>query len=194
MTYIDLQTRAALVTLHSEKHRHYHTLDHVYDCLSKLETYAHDTKQHYDSFSIVETAIWFHDAVYNPRSKANEENSVELFMSVFGSKHDLSHKTLGQICGCIIGTKTHNPFSEEDKIMCDIDLSILGAERKCYAQYQYDVWKEYNFVPHDKFIIGRSAFLNGMLKKADIFSLPYFKNLYEKQARENMEWELTILK
>ena len=194
MTYIDLKLRADLVTLYSEKQRHYHTLEHVYDCLVKLEEYSSAVQLGEHMHDMIEAALWFHDAVYIPKSKKNEQNSAGLFMLSLGGRIDMARTTVNTIYNAILCTKTHTPRNQTEQVVCDIDLSILGASRKDYEKYQFDITKEYNFVPFDKFIIGRRTFLNGMLQKSEIFSLDYFKNLYEKQARENMEWELTFLK
>lgn len=74
MSLITLEIRANLITLYNEKHRHYHNTDHIYDCLTKLEQYATVNKIAIRDYYKLEAAIWFHDAVYNPRSKKNEEN------------------------------------------------------------------------------------------------------------------------
>jgi predicted metal-dependent HD superfamily phosphohydrolase len=56
-------------TLYSEPHRHYHTLVHVQDLLTKFEQYKFLVEAHEE----IEAAIWFHDALYDPTRYDNEE-------------------------------------------------------------------------------------------------------------------------
>src|SRR4051812_42451988 len=63
-----------LVAAHSEPHRHYHTLEHLnemFKVAGKLADAANDPMA-------IQLAIWFHDAVYDPRGKDNEERSAAL--------------------------------------------------------------------------------------------------------------------
>jgi predicted metal-dependent HD superfamily phosphohydrolase len=62
-----------LQSAYAEKHRAYHTSRHIDECLSLLDepTYlaGHPAE--------VECALWFHDAIYEPTSKSNEERSAD---------------------------------------------------------------------------------------------------------------------
>jgi len=63
-----------LLELYSEPHRHYHNAQHITDCLKEFDS-VRDAAQ---EPLAVELAIWFHDAIYNPRAGDNEERSAEL--------------------------------------------------------------------------------------------------------------------
>ena len=65
---------AELEARYSEPHRAYHTFAHVLDCLEEFESIKHLA---HDPLA-VEMAIWYHDSVYDPRAKDNEERSAEL--------------------------------------------------------------------------------------------------------------------
>jgi len=69
-----------LVERYSEPHRHYHDLRHVSRCLMELD----EARSQADNPFEVELAIWFHDAVYDPRRSDNEEASARYAKKTLG--------------------------------------------------------------------------------------------------------------
>ena len=62
-----------LIHKYSEKHRHYHNINHIKECLTasdRIQTYLKD------SFSF-KAAVWFHDVIYDPKLSENERLSAE---------------------------------------------------------------------------------------------------------------------
>src|SRR6478735_9180828 len=59
-----------LVAAYSEPHRHYHTLEHLAEVFRVVGRLG--------GGPAVELAVWFHDAVYDPRSADNEGLSADL--------------------------------------------------------------------------------------------------------------------
>ena len=71
-----------LVAAYEAAGRHYHTLAHIEHLLRRLEALPlHDAP-------VVELAVWFHDAVYNPLKSDNEAHSAALALDF------LRHSTL----------------------------------------------------------------------------------------------------
>ena len=57
-----------------EPHRHYHGLDHLRDCLARLDE-SPATGMERD---LAEAALWYHDVIYRPGAPDNEARSAEL--------------------------------------------------------------------------------------------------------------------
>src|SRR5688500_4045936 len=65
---------AHLRKLYSEPHRHHHNWQHIQSCLAEFSRVRGEA-EHPDC---VELAIYFHDAIYDPRSNGNEPASAAL--------------------------------------------------------------------------------------------------------------------
>ena len=173
-----------LMALYSEENRAYHNLLHIDRMLSWLDESG-------EVSDAVELAIWFHDAIYNPRESQNEAKSAQYFTDRFGSHID---DALGADVERLIlatdPTRARSGQGDEDLII-DIDLSILGSSPKDYDIYRLSVRSEYSFVSDTDFSAGRSLILEGFLSQK-IYATEFFSPL-ESKARSNLKRELLIL-
>mmetsp|Transcript_11792 Transcript_11792/g.11430 ORF Transcript_11792/g.11430 Transcript_11792/m.11430 type:complete len:227 (+) Transcript_11792:71-751(+) len=176
---------------YGEAGRAYHTLEHIDNLFSVYESY----KMRITDANAVKLAIIFHDIVYDPKSKLNEEKSAELFSLLL--KDHLDANLIEKVNFYIIETIKHNPIDSTDQDLhyfIDFDMSILGSERKEYESYTRKIRKEYSHVDDEAFCSGRSGFLISTLKSENhIFSTPEFHMQMEQKARDNMAWEINIL-
>jgi len=132
-----------LITLHNEPHRAYHTTEHISACLKHLDT----TAQLADHPHEIEMAFWFHDAIYNPFSSTNEEDSADM-AEAFLQSQNIATDICARVKQMILITKHHAITETNDEaIMIDIDLSILGAPTHIFDQYEKDIRIEYRKVP-----------------------------------------------
>ena len=65
-------TYAALLARYSEPHRHYHTMQHLAECLDAFSSVASLAEHPAE----LEFALWFHDAIYDVKRSDNEEQSA----------------------------------------------------------------------------------------------------------------------
>src|SRR5580765_3934565 len=66
-----------LTQAYAEPHRHYKNQQHIAECLTDFDAGRHLAQQPI----AVELALWFHDAVYDPKADDNEEQSAALAKS-----------------------------------------------------------------------------------------------------------------
>lgn len=195
MRFLNHKVYAELSTIYSQSHRYYHTIEHINQCLGEYEQFMDKNPSLFFLKREVYLALWFHDVVYNPHSKLNEENSVEIF-SQWAIEKDLSINE-DVVKELILGTKTHSSSSKEYElehdIVNDIDLSILGQPENIYLIYRENIRKEYKHVPVDKYYVSRTKFVEEFLNKKNIYSLKYFQNKYEAKAKKNLESEYRFL-
>jgi predicted metal-dependent HD superfamily phosphohydrolase len=176
------------VTLYSEEDRHFHKLDHIEDCLIKLDTWPspipllmRDT---------IELAIWFHDIIYDTRKADNEESSAAL------ANYYLRGHPLTTDCQALILATRHKQTEgmRAEEIMCDIDLSILGSEPKEYRLYADNIRKEYSWVEIEEYAEARADVLSNFLKRGNLFQTRSAIERWEAQARKNIKNERVRLR
>ena len=171
-------TRRWLARL-NEPQRHYHTRAHVEAMLANLPP-ADATRE-------MIAAIWLHDIVYDPKASDNEEMSAKV------AQQDLagSDIAIASVVELILGTKRHEPGSEAQNLLNDLDLGILGAPPPAYARYAHQIRLEYTHVPTPQYHAGRATVLRALDQK-QIFQTERFAHL-EERAHKNLRSEIARL-
>ena len=96
----------------------------------------------------IELALWFHDAIYKPFSSTNEKDSAVCAQEFFQSNDFEGSEIIDRIYDLIMVTEhTGEVKTNDQKLMIDIDLSILGTPTNIYTQFEKDVRFEYKRVP-----------------------------------------------
>ncbi len=184
------ESYAALLATYSEKHRHYHTVEHIDHCLHELDTEIELASEPAE----VELAIWFHDAVYNSHRSDNEEKSAELACELL-RRHRVESERIARVHAHIMATRHEAPATTPDsQLVVDIDLSILGGSEEAYARFEENVRKEYRWVPSVIFRRKRAEILESFLARPTIYSTKPFRARYEAQARRNLEFAIAALR
>lgn len=136
---------------YSGKKRHYHNLDHLSNMLTQLGACRHLVAD-WDS---VLFALFYHDLVYDPTLKDNEEKSAAEAEKKLRSL-GVPAATMNHVNELILATKSHKVSPENDvKLFTDADLSILGSTEDEYEQYHNNVRKEYSIYPDILYKPGR---------------------------------------
>jgi predicted metal-dependent HD superfamily phosphohydrolase len=175
----DPAVRERLVARYAEPRRRYHTLEHIRHCLREFDpAMARDP----DS---VELAIWYHDAVYDPRRSDNEERSAALLLAEFPEAR--------RAADLVLVTKHHRPADPDAELLVDIDLAILGQRPERFDRYERRIREEYDWVPESVFREKRAALLRAFLRRRRIYRTPSFRSRYEAAARANLARSLASL-
>lgn len=184
-----LPAHDALVRAYLEPHRAYHNLRHIDDCLRQFEGVRNLAVQP----DAVEWALWYHDVVYAPRAKDNEERSAEAARRACDAA-GLPSAFADRVADLILATR-HDavPADPDAQLVVDIDLSILGRDDAEFDEYERSVRAEYRWVPDLLFRPGRARILRGFLDRPSIFSTAHFHSRFEEQARRNLRRSLAAL-
>lgn len=204
--------------LHTEPTRHYHTVVHLEEMMEyyHLIRQRQQEKQHQegddafvgltdeDDMAIV-LSIYFHDAIYNPHSPTNEEDSEKLWRSFaqdvglqsssssFSSTHGLL--LVEKVSRFILATKKHVVSPKNEKglaLFLDLDLAVLAKEPDAYMSYAALIRREYHFVPEHVYCSKRAEILQSMANQERLYGSPMFLPL-EERARANLRREVDLL-
>lgn len=177
----------ALDRHYDEPHRHYHNQDHLLHCLCEFDA-VRDRLQRPDE---VEMAIWFHDVIYAPMGRENEANSVRFFEEV--SCNHMRSEFVASV-GDLIMVTTHRdpPESADQKYICDIDMSSFGTTWERFLTDSKNLKRE-SPAPDAEFYAGKCRFLRAILNRPRIFLTDYFYARYERQARGNIAYILSLI-
>ncbi|MES2692738.1 MAG: N-methyl-D-aspartate receptor NMDAR2C subunit [Verrucomicrobiota bacterium] len=179
-----------LIEAYSEPARHYHTQQHLAECLREFDS-VRALAAHPEA---VEAALWFHDAVYDPPSATNEADSASLAVECLAAA-DISPELIVLIRDLILCTKTHEPAHIPDAaLLLDIDLAILGQPPARFWNYEAAIRAEYAWVPLATYCEKRAKILARFLQRPAIYRTEPLHAKYAAAARDNLQAAIARLK
>jgi predicted metal-dependent HD superfamily phosphohydrolase len=180
---------AQLVACYAEPHRHYHTTQHLSECFGHFAEVRHLAAHPAE----VALALWFHDAVYQPRRNDNELKSAEWARSSVVS-NGLPIDTGARIYDLVMATR-HDavPVGVDADVLVDTDLAVLGASPERFDEYERQVRDEYSWVPGLLYRRERGKVLRAFASRDYIYRTAPFRTAREAQARENIARSLAAL-
>ena len=161
--------------------RYYHGIEHIENCFKELalcplpidnreglswSLWYHD----YDMFSEDQSAQIAYDAAIEAGFSGAFATSVKNMILV--TKHDPLHNA---------------PITNDEKIICDVDLASLGASPEQFQKNTDLIRKEYAHVSDKDFAGGRKLVLQSFLNRPRIYYTDYFFDKYEAQAQDNLK-------
>ena len=171
-----------LIEAYGEPHRRYHDSLHLMEVLQVLSNLGNE-----------DPAVWiaalYHDAVYDPKSATNEEDSVAFMLEAHA---EMGVEPLKGIAELILATKTHRAETPGQEMLLDADLAILGALPDRYDEYARAIREEYAHVPDEAYRPARAAILRGFLERDRIYHSPAMVD-EEARARVNLVREIQTL-
>ncbi len=169
-----------LLSAYAEPQRAYHSLQHLDECLRVLdEAKASGSIKQPD---LVEMALWFHDAVYDPKGSENEALSAQMAVEAVGDG-----EVGREVARLIMLTKSHQPGAGlDDAWIIDIDLAIFAQAPARAMEYERQIRVEYAWVPEAVYREKRAEILTGFLNRERLYLTPWAQDLFEERARDNL--------
>ena len=166
----------------SEPQRHYHDLRHLHECLARWQSWQAQARHAGE----VALALWYHDAVYQPRSGDNELRSAEWAARTM-SEAGVAKERIDRVHALIMATRHDAPAESPDaKLLVDIDLAVLGAAPERFDEYDRDVRAEYAWVPEALYREKRREVLQGFASRDRIYQTDTAHQQLEAQAKLNL--------
>ena len=171
-----------LLAAYREPWRGYHTRQHLRECLECLDTCRRLCQQADE----VALALWFHDAVYEPKAQDNEAQSAAWACAAL-LRSGASSATAGRVRDLVLITRhRHPPETPDQQIIIDIDLAILGAPPARFDEYETQIRTEYRHVPSEDFRLARLKLLSGWLASPRIYHTRHFQERLQAAAHQNL--------
>ncbi|MFW6109612.1 MAG: N-methyl-D-aspartate receptor NMDAR2C subunit [archaeon] len=178
-----------LVERYNESNRYYHNLSHISSCLSEFSLVCDLAVNPFE----VWLALWFHDCIYDPHRRDNEEQSAMYLVKAI--KGLFENTMVNRISELILATKhCEKPKSLDMELVMDVDLVILGKPTYEFKQYEKNIRREYEWLSWEKYARGREIILRKFLERDCIYHTGYFREKYETKARSNLMQSIKKLK
>ncbi len=174
---------AQLLARYAEPHRHYHSLQHLGECLTLLDAHRAAAERPAE----VALALWFHDAIYDVHRHDNEALSAAWAFEALTAA-GVPDEAARRVHALVMATR-HDavPEGRDAALLVDIDLSILGAAPPRFAEYERQIRAEYAHVPPTLFEERRRAILSHFLDRQPIYLTPGLRSERDAQARVNLQ-------
>lgn len=171
-----------LLVRYREPHRAYHTLQHIGECIDHMNAVRNPPAE-------LGLAIWFHDAIYDPRASDNEARSAAWAGAVLDKAASRT-----KVERMILATQhTALPDDEASRLLVDIDLAILGVAEPRFSEYEAQIRREYAWLDEETYRPGRLKLLQAFSDRPFIYGTTEFRSRFEPRARRNLERSINAL-
>lgn len=181
------EIQEGIKSYYNDEKKYYHNFNHIVYGLNQIKNLNEN------GISIEKSSViaWlFHDIVYDPFSKDNEENSANFMISFL--KKTIPLDVLNESSAIILDTKKHTVYYSRNvnnaAYILDIDMSTLSQSYDLFLTDRINVIKEVyafnNNIEIDLIKKGTLSFIDKCLK-SEVFSTPYYKK-QEMQLTQNL--------
>lgn len=170
--------------------RAYHNIDHVHALLAHFDAVA--AGPGWQRPAEVWLAIAFHDAIYEPGRRDNEQRSAQLARERIAAWWPQAGYDVARVVELIELTARHGQLGVDDvdaeaALFLDCDMAILAAPPAAFDAYDAGIAAEYRgHVPGFLYRINRRRFLRGLLDRPRIFLSDHFHMHSDADARANL--------
>jgi pantetheine-phosphate adenylyltransferase len=174
------------IKLYNASGRYYHTTQHILEMMKSLSENCWEISIMDWRRRPLYYAALYHDIIYDPLAKDNEEKSSQFFHEVVKSHNlHLTPKDIDLVSSLIMATKNHDSGDKLHQLFIDADLSILAATSDRFNEYERQIRAEYSMAPEQVYNKGRAEFIDEMLARPKIFLTENYAR-YEDRARANL--------
>jgi pantetheine-phosphate adenylyltransferase len=146
----------------SQPERHYHNMDHLNDLISQInEDYGNGVLNDVEREKLTLVAL-FHDLVYDPRRKDNEEKSAEIFYRFCSEQYNVD---LVEVKQMILDTKSHQACTPLSQKFIDYDMNICNRSFDDLLVWENGIREEYNMFSNEEYKNSRIFFLESVIDK-----------------------------
>lgn len=176
-----------LFACYQSPRRKYHTLEHIYWVLRRIDEMADDAKGRGAKFDehewdVLRWAAWYHDAVLEGSPDDEELSANKARWSFPGNAPGRE-----EAARLILATAHDRvPLDHWAARLCDADLSILGADPEHFDRYEAQVREEWAHVPTELFNVARATILKRFADRHRIYMTDYGRTRWERKARQNL--------
>jgi predicted metal-dependent HD superfamily phosphohydrolase len=155
----------------------------------------------------VEIALFFKDLIFEHYLSDNKPRSAKIalhHLRGYGVERDTAYYIHDLVLTADPAYRYsddpgRSPQTIDQKIVSDIDSSVLGLPPAEYDEYERNIRKEYLSAVHkevseDQYMMYRIIFLQRFLGKHPVYLTRFFRKKYEKQAKKNIEGRLAELR
>lgn len=186
-----------LVRTYSGERRRYHTLQHIGWGLRRIDEMAADDRTRGGSYAAgdwdrIRWAFWYHDFVLEG---SPDDEAASADMAGNCALHAGLGMAFAQDVMRLVRATGHEkiPLRTDEAIICDADLSILGAHPEHFDHYEMLVREEWAHVPMALFAAARAVILKRFVERPWIYMTDYARTRWERQARTNLATSLSRL-
>jgi predicted metal-dependent HD superfamily phosphohydrolase len=160
-THVSSTAIQQLQFLWNEKHRHYHNITHLQQIITDIQN-----NLAFSDLSLVEKhtlllAAFFHDSIYDPKKKDNEDRSIKFFKQSYIGKDAIMVEKVSKLID--ITKYRKRPTEKLQRILWDADNAGFKKGFDHLLIVENNIRKEYPLTSNISYREGRIKFLESCI-------------------------------